>query len=171
MISSIQASTIAEIRKKGISRYALDTFTRRFGGWRNALQAFLEYVDKDEDEKLPIEIKPQEKEILLKMEPEALEGFKFPTKKTTRNINLKIRFTVLQRDKFRCCSCGASPAKNPEIELHVDHIVPWSKGGETEIQNLQTLCSKCNLGKSNSVSSPDDAQENGAYPTFVMRSE
>lgn len=157
--------------KKGISRYALATFTRRFGGWRNALQAFLEYVDKSEDEKLPIELKPQEKEILLKIEPAAFEGFRFPTKKTTRNINLKIRFTVLQRDKFRCCSCGASPAKIPEIELHVDHIVPWSKGGETEIQNLQTLCSKCNLGKSNSVSSPDDAQENGAYPTFVMKSE
>ncbi len=150
--------------KKGISKYALDTFTRRFGGWRNALQAFLEYVDKSEDEKSLIEVKPQEQVDLTKTEPIVPEAFKFSTKKTTRNINLKIRFTVLQRDKFRCCSCGASPAKNPEIELHVDHIVPWSKGGETDILNLQTLCSKCNLGKSNSVSSPDEEQESVVSP-------
>ena len=69
-------------------------------------------------------------------------------KRTSRNINLKMRFAVLQRDSFVCRSCGASPAKNPGVELHIDHIVPWSRGGETEIENLQTLCSKCNYGKS-----------------------
>ncbi|MCL4507775.1 MAG: HNH endonuclease [Chloroflexi bacterium] len=35
------------------------------------------------------------------------------------------------------------------MELHVDHILAWSKGGETVLENLQTLCSVCNLGKSN----------------------
>jgi len=55
----------------------------------------------------------------------------------------------MQRDKFTCQHCGASPAKNPSVELHLDHIVPWSKGGETTYENLQILCSKCNLGKSN----------------------
>jgi 5-methylcytosine-specific restriction endonuclease McrA len=33
------------------------------------------------------------------------------------------------------------------VELHVDHVTPWSKGGETTLANLQTLCNKCNLGK------------------------
>jgi 5-methylcytosine-specific restriction endonuclease McrA len=33
--------------------------------------------------------------------------------------------------------------------LHVDHIKPWSHGGETIEDNLQTLCATCNLGKSN----------------------
>ncbi|MBR5903681.1 MAG: HNH endonuclease, partial [Clostridia bacterium] len=60
----------------------------------------------------------------------------------------KLRYQVLKRDNFKCCACGASPAKDPSVELHIDHIVPWSKGGETVIDNLQTLCSKCNLGKS-----------------------
>jgi 5-methylcytosine-specific restriction endonuclease McrA len=37
----------------------------------------------------------------------------------------------------------------PQRRLHIDHIVPWSKGGETALENLETLCSECNLGKSN----------------------
>lgn len=68
-----------------------------------------------------------------------------------RKISDKLRYQVLKRDHFRCCACGASPAKDTSIELHIDHIVPWSKGGETTLENLQTLCSKCNLGKSDTV--------------------
>jgi 5-methylcytosine-specific restriction endonuclease McrA len=60
-----------------------------------------------------------------------------------------MRWHVLQRDRFTCCACGASPALTLGVELHVDHIVPWSKGGKTVLANLQTLCSVCNLGKSN----------------------
>ena len=68
----------------------------------------------------------------------------------TRTISDKLRYQVLKRDNFKCCACGASPAKDPSVELHIDHITPWSKGGETTIENLQTLCSRCNLGKSDS---------------------
>ena len=71
--------------------------------------------------------------------------------KTKRDASLQMRYAVLKRDNFKCCACGASPAKDPSVELHIDHIVPWSKGGETTIENLQTLCAKCNLGKSNIV--------------------
>ena len=72
-------------------------------------------------------------------------------KVSMRRISDKLRYQVLKRDNFKCCACGASPAKNPAVELHIDHIIPWSKGGETTIDNLQTLCSKCNLGKSDTV--------------------
>ena len=68
----------------------------------------------------------------------------------TRVISDKLRYQVLKRDNFKCCACGASPAKDPSVELHIDHIIPWSKGGKTTIENLQTLCSRCNLGKSDS---------------------
>ena len=70
--------------------------------------------------------------------------------KPTRSISDKLRYQVLKRDNFKCCACGASPAKDPSVELHIDHIIPWSKGGETKLENLQTLCSRCNIGKSDS---------------------
>ena len=54
----------------------------------------------------------------------------------------------MQRDDFKCKICGRSPATDPSVVLHIDHIIPCSKGGRADIDNLQTLCSKCNLGKS-----------------------
>ena len=71
-------------------------------------------------------------------------------KSQSRAISVKLRYKVLARDNFKCCACGASPAKDPCVELHIDHIIPWSKGGQTTLENLQTLCSKCNIGKSDS---------------------
>ena len=71
--------------------------------------------------------------------------------RTQRSTSMKLRFDILRRDNFKCCACGASPAKDPAVELHVDHIIPWSKGGETTMDNLQTLCSKCNFGKGNAI--------------------
>lgn len=71
--------------------------------------------------------------------------------KTSRNINLSFRYDILKRDNFRCVKCGASPALNPGTQLHIDHKLPWSKGGETQEENLQTLCSECNLGKSDKI--------------------
>jgi 5-methylcytosine-specific restriction endonuclease McrA len=37
----------------------------------------------------------------------------------------------------------------PSVTLHIDHIVPVSKGGASEMDNLQTLCFDCNEGKKN----------------------
>ncbi len=72
-------------------------------------------------------------------------------RKTNRGISLALRYEVLKRDGFRCVKCGRSPAIETEVILHIDHIHPWAKGGETTIENLQTLCSKCNLGKSDKI--------------------
>ncbi|OQX01521.1 MAG: hypothetical protein BWK80_59790 [Desulfobacteraceae bacterium IS3] len=58
-----------------------------------------------------------------------------------------IRWQVFQRDKWKCVSCGRSAAN--DVILHVDHIVPRSKGGKDELDNYQTLCHICNIGKSN----------------------
>ena len=43
---------------------------------------------------------------------------------------------------------GDRGAEN-NIILHVDHIIPRSKGGKDEMTNYQTLCDICTIGKSN----------------------
>ena len=60
-----------------------------------------------------------------------------------------LRYDVLRRDGFRCRYCGVTASEG--AKLHVDHIIPVSKGGKTEMDNLQTLCERCNLGKSNKL--------------------
>lgn len=71
--------------------------------------------------------------------------------RTRRSIPLGIRWRVLERDGRRCQICGASPATDVTAKLHVDHIVPVSRGGASTMDNLQTLCEACNLGKSNRI--------------------
>ena len=60
-------------------------------------------------------------------------------------LSKKIRFEVFKRDSFTCQYCGRSA---PEAILHVDHIMPVSKGGDSDITNLITACDSCNQGKS-----------------------
>lgn len=47
-----------------------------------------------------------------------------------RDPSPRLRFEVLARDNFTCRYCGASPQKDPSVTLHIDHIIPWSKGGK-----------------------------------------
>ena len=56
-----------------------------------------------------------------------------------------LRYDVLKRDNFRCTICGATAQDG--VKLHIDHIFPVSKGGKTELNNLRTLCERCNRGK------------------------
>lgn len=58
-----------------------------------------------------------------------------------------LRNQVAIRDNFTCQQCGKYMPDG--VGLHIDHIVPISKGGKSIMSNLQVLCSKCNGSKSN----------------------
>lgn len=77
------------------------------------------------------------------------EEYKKTAKYERLRMKNSIRYDVLRRDKFRCQICGAEQSDG--VKLHVDHIIPVSKGGKTEMNNLRTLCDKCNLGKSDKI--------------------
>jgi len=62
-----------------------------------------------------------------------------------KEVSCGVRFKVLERDSFTCQYCGRSA---PGVVLHVDHVVPVSKGGSNDMSNLVTACEDCNLGKS-----------------------
>jgi len=58
-----------------------------------------------------------------------------------KKIPAILRTAVFERDAYRCKHCGGWE------KLCADHIIPESKGGPTTFENLQTLCSPCNLRK------------------------
>jgi len=64
------------------------------------------------------------------------------------SLNPTLRYKILKRDRHTCKSCGA---RAPEVELEVDHIIPVSKGGTDDENNLTTKCVPCNRGKSDRV--------------------
>lgn len=127
---------------KPFSKYAKDAYPRRFGSWQKALEAFVLYVNENNDS-IITEEKNVEKEVSL-----IEKSSKIFRHKTTRNINWRLRFVVMKRDNFKCKKCGRSPSADQTVVLHIDHMKPYSKGGETVLENLETLCSVCNLGKS-----------------------
>ena len=120
--------------QKPLSKYSSGTYERRYGSWRNALEKFIAYINEENS---------SSEEAIKKLEVEPSTRHK-----TKRCINWRLRFIVMRKDNFKCRTCGRSPATDPSIILHADHIKAWANGGETVLENLQTLCSICNIGKS-----------------------
>jgi 5-methylcytosine-specific restriction endonuclease McrA len=52
--------------------------------------------------------------------------------------------TLKKRYAYRCLACGV---QEPAIRLQPDHIIPVSKGGSGNIDNIQPLCPRCNRVK------------------------
>lgn len=59
----------------------------------------------------------------------------------SRRIPQDVRIAVWQRDQGKCVQCGARDY------LEYDHIIPYSKGGATTVNNMQLLCRRCNQAK------------------------
>lgn len=126
-------------------KFAYNTYKQRFGGWVNACSKFIEY--KMGDAILADDfVLPDREEH--KTQHENKTEYK---KENSRNVSLSLRLQVLNRDNFRCVFCGKSPATDIGTKLHIDHIHPFANGGKSVLENLQTLCEECNLGKSNRV--------------------
>jgi len=72
----------------------------------------------------------------------------FTETKELRNITREIprvtQFRVLKRENQICSDCG-NAVKDEDIEF--DHIIPWSKGGSSDENNIRLLCMKCNRKK------------------------
>lgn len=59
----------------------------------------------------------------------------------------RLRAFIKERDDYTCLMCKNTTEIEPNLLLEIDHIIPLSKGGITEEDNLQTLCWKCNRSK------------------------
>lgn len=65
----------------------------------------------------------------------------------------KQRLRIMARDKMRCQYCGA---KGAPFELTLDHIMPRSRGGRSDPENLCAACPPCNQRKGDRT--PDEAR-------------
>lgn len=77
--------------------------------------------------------------------------FKKSVKGQRTLMTSSLRKQILARDGYVCQYCGASLQKEPNLLLEVDHIIPVSKGGITTVDNLQTLCWRCNRKKGSKI--------------------
>ena len=123
--------------KRPPSTVGSKAYVKRWGGWRRALAAFVVRMNQPNNEL------PDIGEAL----GTNLESIQQPQTVVPRSISMSLRYRVLIRDKCRCVLCGRSPAKDVGVELQLDHIIPWSNGGQNTELNLRVLCLDCNLGR------------------------
>ncbi len=62
-----------------------------------------------------------------------------------RSVSGSMKYDVLAKTKGICAACGVKASSG--YPMHIDHIIPASRGGKSVLENLQPLCYKCNTGK------------------------
>lgn len=63
----------------------------------------------------------------------------------------QVRFSksnVYLRDQYHCLYCGCNVTKSTAT---LDHVVPISRGGKTNFENIATACGPCNFAKGNKI--------------------
>lgn len=99
------------------------------------------------------ELRAEGWQIVYKNSP---SGYIMPTaerveKNPGEYVNLRLRTEVLERDNHTCQLCGFAAGQKYQdgevVRLEADHILPLAEGGQTTVDNLQTLCARCNAGK------------------------
>ncbi len=154
-IENIVLDKVIYTKKDFLIRVSLEVYYRSNGGRINESRNGFRNYDE-----------------LLELYKEWENGKKYEvTKRQERKImNDDIRYNVLKRDNFTCQKCGITSKDGAKLE--VDHIIPLSKGGKTVMSNLQTLCDRCNSGKSDKTK--EDFETNDVCPrcggTLVKRS-
>ncbi len=110
--------------------------------------------DEERIEKEKIKRKMLEKEQKRRLHKEVLNELiesgevfnEFTNNEGNReSIPQDVMYKVWNRDGGRCARCGSKE------NLEFDHIIPFSKGGATTYRNIQLLCKKCNIDKSNKI--------------------
>ena len=151
---------LASIANGLLKVYDLNDYATEFG---NAYLAFqnerILNADKPEDDQNPLFVSYSScargdslefiefrqkflREYILQQLP------KLAVKDKNRNFTPDQRAVIYRLGGGVCAKCG-KPVSEEDFEA--DHIFPWSKGGKTQIENGQILCSDCNKEKSNKL--------------------
>lgn len=135
---SIGSQPVFRDMKPPLSKYSTHQYNAKFGTWRNALEAFVAHINRSRGEEVFDE---KGEEPIRSIKAEKAPTYKHKTKRTP---SARLKVQVLMRDGNKCRLCGITVVGRA---IHFDHIVSWSKGGETVLENLQVLCSEHNFAK------------------------
>ena len=157
--------TFKDMNKDG--KISGGVFQRRFGSWMKAIHAFCDdrnsTEEGDDQEVGDQQANPSVVNTTIAQQPPEIRTPAHATSQGPSTIDVpvniilvdcrrvlgkRLRWQILEKDSFQCVVCGRGKKNHPDIELHVDNIIPWASGGLTAFDNLQTLCVDCNLGKS-----------------------
>ena len=58
------------------------------------------------------------------------------------------KLLILRKSGYKCVICGVQLTAD---NFAADHVIPYDKGGQTEVWNGQALCVSCNSKKSNKL--------------------
>ncbi len=145
LIASLDTSehTIAEYEKEEQSK-----IIQRHNEERERIARRQQEEEEREKEKIRQKLLKQKKqrELERKVQQEMIDSGELAMEGTKRrHIPHSVVSEVYRRDGARCVICGSME------NLQLDHIIPFSKGGADTAENLQILCQKCNLEKSNKI--------------------
>jgi 5-methylcytosine-specific restriction endonuclease McrA len=129
--------------KRPLSRHCSGTYARRFGSWVKAVRAFVELVNEKRND-LQLTDAPCQVDNIHSENAENNIYHHL----TRREVSPRLKVQVLIRDGNKCRICGIKVTGD---NIHIDHIRPWSKGGETVLENLQVLCDEHNYQKGNYI--------------------
>jgi hypothetical protein len=115
-----------------ISKYSVHPYVKRFGSWTQSLKYFMSVITKD---------KLNYQRLI------ALEKLKPYKHKTPRTISATLKIKVLNRDRYTCPLCPPGEQNDPKKIYVIDHVKPYSKGGETILENLRVMCKDHNSTK------------------------
>ena len=74
----------------------------------------------------------------------------------SRQVPAKVRDEVYVRDGGRCAYVGTNGKRCTERQgLHVDHIMPFARGGKAAASNLRLLCAQHNMLEAERSYGPD----------------
>ncbi len=147
-------------------KYAIGDRKDEIKGWFLAFEKYRkEEIKKSEDEADPeiiayhgrishstdsIDSLKWRHELLSRHLFESIPDIRF--KDNSRSFTHEQRLAIYRRDRGICrlaLKCDGA-TKCDWDNWHADHIVPWSKGGQTTVANGQVACPECNLSKGSS---------------------
>ena len=123
-----------------VSKISSGAYLRRYHKWNNALIAFNDYINSTDEKSY-----------------ETIPTVNNFVHRTPREPSNRLKVQVLLRDGNICQACKRT-CDGINLKVHIDHIKPWSLGGETIYENLRVLCNECNgaLGNANILDNPND---------------